>query len=306
MLALDHRRDFDALLRSNEPLALVRFGDGEGALLTGKAHVAANDEWTARAGHHWITDDLRASLVRNSPGYCVGLPPNCCLREYVVLHEQARAPLGQRTFATLFLHGNLHRMRELYERYKPIVVGNVGQIRVPKRIVESGCIDLDAIVEQMLQAERPMFVSAGPLANLLIDRYWQRQRIERRQTVLDVGSALDVFLTGKPTRYYHEGKLLSHHCELAAAPLMAGRPLDRAHPRNGVVMQAQPVTNRIVIGRGATARRAPAAVVSRPTAGARAAAVATANPAAGQASVGAPGPHRRPCAKCVKIVRPRS
>lgn len=301
MFALDHRRDFEALLRSKDPIALVRFGDGEGALLTGKAHVAANDEWSVRAGPHWITSDLRASLVRNSPGYCVGLPPNCCLREYVVLHEQARAPLGQRTFATLFLHGNLHRMRELYDHYKPIAVGNIGQIRVPARTVESGCANIDKIVDEMLRVERPMFVSAGPLANLIIDSYWQRQTVDRRQVVLDVGSALDVFLTGKPTRYYHEGRLLSHHCELAAPPMIAGRPLDQI-PRNGAIMH--PATNRIVVGRSNAARRG-TAIISRPSAATtRAAANPPSSPT--EATVGAPGPHRRPCAKCVKIVRPRS
>lgn len=189
--------------------------------MTGDRHVAANHEWRSD-GPSWISGPLRQSLTRSSPSYCVGLPPNCCLPKVVHLHHEAKAPVQQRTFATLFLHGNLSRMGELMERFSPVTIGPGRDIDVPARGVESGC-DFEPIILAMLTSNRPMFASAGPLANVIIDLYWQRQVPENRQIVLDVGSAMDHFLDGSDTRYYHQGRLLAHHCALSAAPLTSGK-----------------------------------------------------------------------------------
>jgi len=218
MFTLDHQRDFDAILEATEPFALVRFGDGEAALLAGKAHRAANAEWSSSAGRHWIAPALQESLGRVADRYCVGLPPGCCLAPHVKLHHEARVPVEQRTFATLFLHGNLRRTSELVSRFDPVFVGRHGSILVPDRGVEAP-FDYEAIVDEMLATDRPMLVSAGPLANVIIDHYWQRQNPARRQVVLDVGSALDRMLTGKDSRRYHQGWTLDHHCSLGAAPV---------------------------------------------------------------------------------------
>jgi len=221
MFCLDHRKDFEAILVATNPFALVRFGDGEAAILKGAPHAAANDEWTSLGGHHWLQDPLRQALIRNVPGFCVGVPPSCCLRGCADLLKEVTAPRNQVTFATLFLHGNLRRVRELLLR-DMVLVGPGRTIGVPSRGVEAA-FDLDPIVEAMLQTDRPMAVSAGPLANVLIDMYWQRQEPSRRQIALDVGSALDFALSGRPTRQYHQGAVLSHHCSLSAQPLVSGR-----------------------------------------------------------------------------------
>jgi len=301
MFVQDHRRDFDAVLTATEPFALVRFGDGEAAVLEGRAHAAANGEWRSH-GEHWLRVPLRHSLVRNAAGYCVGMPPPCCLFPIRALAGEIQAPWPQRTFATLFLHGNLDRTRELVERLSPIIVGTMGDIVVPVDGMDRGC-DLDAIVRDMLGAQRPMLVSAGPLANVLIDRYWQLQAPEKRQIVLDVGSALDRYLTGQDTRYYHHGRRLRHHCSFRSGPLQDVSP--------PVVKGTAMLSNRLVVGRagqghsavlgGAGQSRRPANPVAVGASSTSRTAGAAANPVQGVAG----GSKRSKCAKCARQIRSR-
>ncbi len=301
MFRWDHQRDFDAVLAATEPFALIRFGDGEAALLDGRPHAAAADEWRV-AGPNWIAAPLGESLARASDRFCIGLPPQCCLREHVELHHRARAGGGHRTFATLFLHGNLARTGELVRRFDPVIVGRLGEIAVPADGVERGC-DLDRIVAAMLEVDRPLFVSAGPLANVLIDRYWQRQAPERRQIVLDVGSALDRYVTGRDSRYYHHGMQLTHHCTLnlpAGALTKPGASMQTVVQRS-VSRRPSAVTvgTRQGISRGTSVVTRAGSVA---TTNARST-TAVQNPSDSPAQAG-PGKRNR-CSKCVRVVRSR-
>lgn len=326
MFTFDHKRDFEAVLAATEPFALVRFGDGEAALLTGKAHKAANGEWSVGTAGSWITPALRESLARVADGYCVGLPPGCCLPAHVKLHHEARVPVASRTFATLFLHGNLERTPELIEALQPVFVGRLGSIMVPDRGVEAPC-DLDGIVEQMLAVERPMLVSAGPLANVLIDRYWQQQAPERRQIVLDVGSALDRALSGKSSRHYHQGWTLGHHCTLAGPPVGLVHPQAAKSIVTTGTAPAAPTgapkrmgNTPVIVGRKGTpmqkrASRTPLVIHDGRRHGMTAPVIAGV-PAAAPAVAAAPAPgaptvvarpqkRRGRCANCTKVIRSR-
>ena len=316
MFAFDHVADFDAIVAADEPFALVRFGDGESALMTGKPHLAASGEWRIeKPGAHWLQGPLRHALGRNMHGYCVGLPSACCLRDHMELHHHARVPASQRTFATIFLHGNLDRMGELVRRHDPVLVGRMGEIEVPANGVEAGC-DFDPIVAQMLAVDRPMFVSAGPLANVLIDLYWQRQAPAKRQIVLDMGSALDRYLTGRSSRYYHHGSLLKHHCTLAGMPLVAG---EAPKPLGAVITMDAPTntTSRIVIGRGpsrSNPSRAQSVIVrsssgrtSRPSSTSVISGGASDAPATNAAAPATTASvmKRKPCSRCARAIKRR-
>lgn len=303
MFRWDHQRDFDAVLAASEPFALIRFGDGESALLDGRPHAAASAEWRVE-GPNWISTPLAESLARAVDRFCIGLPPQCCLAEHTELHHRARAGPGHRTFATLFLHGNLMRTAELVKRFEPIIVGRLGEIAVPGDGVERGC-DLDAIVAQMLQSERPMLVSAGPLANVLIDRYWQRQAADKRQIVLDVGSALDRYLTGRNSRYYHYGVQLTHHCTLS---LPAGA-ITRTGSMQTITTQRSVSRKRntavAVGGQSGTKARGPS-VVTRAGSVATTNARSTTETLTTSDSPAQQGPGKRNrCTKCVRVVRNR-
>lgn len=209
MFTQDFSKDFDAVLAADKPFALVRFGDGELALCDGRAHQSA-DAWRT-LGPTWLRRELVDSLRCELPGWHLGLPPLCCIGGGLKLRSTARVPLARQTFATLFIHGNLSRAHEIKERYSDaIVVGSwFGDLRVPADGVTAPW-DVDAVVGKLLEIETPILLAAGPCSNLIALRYWTRQAPDKRQTILDVGSALDV-LEGKKTRHYHD-TMLKHVC----------------------------------------------------------------------------------------------
>lgn len=246
MFTQDHQRDFDAVLRAERPFALVRFGDGEASILSHKRYVSA-DAWRTDTtdGRTWIADDLLAALQHVDDGYCVGLPMPCCLAAFLGAADLCRTPLPRLTFATLFLHANLRRAGELVGKFAGamIVSSSYGDLRVPSDGV-SAPWDIDAVVTQLLGVDRPILLAAGPCAKVIAHRYWQRQRPEQRQTILDVGSVLDV-VHGYKTRYYHDqaSPLRDHRCRWILAASHS-----QPQPKEQRIMS----TNRIRVGRPAT------------------------------------------------------
>jgi hypothetical protein len=209
MFTQDFTADFDAVLAAEKPFALVRFGDGELALIDGRAHQSA-DAWRS-LGPTWLRKELVDSLRAHMDGWHVGLPPLCCIGGGLKLRATARVPLARQTFATLFIHGNLARASELRDRYKDaVIVGSwYGEIRIPADGVTQTW-DVDSVVAKLLEVDKPILLAAGPCSNIIALRYWTRQASDKRQSIIDVGSAFDV-LNGKKTRHYHD-TMLRHIC----------------------------------------------------------------------------------------------
>jgi hypothetical protein len=72
---------------------------------------------------------------------------------------------------------------------------------VPDDLV-TGRTDIDAIVERLLGVERPILLAAGPASCVIAHKYWMRADPRRRQTIVDVGSAIDELTKGRTTRQY--------------------------------------------------------------------------------------------------------
>lgn len=209
MFSHEHHGDFEAILRAPSPFAFVRFGDGEISILRGHKYTSA-DRWAITGWSKcWFEDELRAIWGASSPGFCVGIPTRCCLAPFGF--PGCGAPESQQTFATLFLHANTPKIGALYEAFPdPVVVSSsYGELRVPPDGVTIPW-DLDGLVARLLESTRPIFLAAGPCANVIAWRYWQRQTPSRRVSILDLGSALD-FLQGRSTRGYHA--LRRHRCQ---------------------------------------------------------------------------------------------
>lgn len=230
MFRQDFQHDFEAITKSSEPFAFTRFGDGEHALLEGLPYRAAS-KWLSPGGKVWLHAGLEAALVeRSMERYFVGISPPCCAPASTHFYREALQgfPKGRTTFATLFMARNYRRFKEVRAKFSDaIVVGcKKADILVPERGVTNPW-DIDAVVTQLLNVERPIFVAAGPCANLIIHRYWQRQDPEKRQTILDIGAALDLHLHGENTRHYHKNtsKVHQHRCSWTdGAP---GGPISR-------------------------------------------------------------------------------
>jgi len=213
--------DFDALLEAEDPICLVRFGDGEIAIIDGIAHQSA-DAWATK-GTSWIRGDVIRSLRNDAPGWCVGLPSPCCLRNGVRIHPAIRIPQERVTFSTLFLHANLRSFPRVITRFADaITVGSwFGDIRVPADGVTVPW-DIDACVAEIIAARRDVLLAAGLCSNVLALRYWDRVPVADRHFVLDVGSALDV-AHGRTTRHFHTA-MIDHFCKW-------GLPGSLANPR---------------------------------------------------------------------------
>jgi hypothetical protein len=135
------------------------------------------------------------------------------------IHPAIRTPKIHRTFATLFLHRNLSRVSDLVERYRRgIVVGSwFGDIRVPEDGVTKKW-DIDACVDEIVRSGRDVLLAAGPCSNVIALRAWKRMPLNLRRTIIDVGSALDVF-HGKKTRHFHD-TMNEHECSWSTERIM--------------------------------------------------------------------------------------
>ncbi len=255
----DHRSDFDVILNHDKPFCLVRFGDGELSLVTGRGHVSA-DAWRVN-GPTWIRGALIESLCCNLDGYAVGWVPPCCLQSGIRLRPAIRVPLEMQTFATIFLHANLRRFEEVMVRFSDAVIVNSSfgpeEFRIPADGV-SAPWDIDGLVDKLAKAQRPILLAGGPLSNILAMRLWKRWKPEERQTVLDVGSALDA-LHGKFSRAFHVLKK-DHVCSMNVEYVNAPRPSSRTR----AAPAPQPIANTNQPQQGATRIGAARSVQAQP------------------------------------------
>lgn len=216
MLKHDFIKDFNFLLNEKEPFAFVRYHDGEHAILEGIPYRAAS-KWTSLGDDVWFRDELKETLTADLDRFFRGISPPCCTPQAADYYRKhVKDNNGTVTFATLFQFKNFRRMNVLRRKFvNPLIVGSGKSvdIRVPVNGV-SKAWDMDAVVDKMIQSKRPIFVAAGPCANVLIYRYWTRQAKDKRQFVLDVGAAFDLEIHGRETREYHKksSRMHAHIC----------------------------------------------------------------------------------------------
>ncbi len=221
MFVHNFRSDYEAIekaLKEGKPFALSRFGDGEWSILKKRPYKAASG-WTTK-GDTWLSGALLESLSADLPGYCVGYSPPCCHPKCVGFYaDNMRVPKQRRTYATVFFHGNFQRAKAFFSRLPAALVGCTkgGDIKV-SRYATNAPVDVDEIVQQMLEVkDRPILLAAGPLACVLVHRYWRwtKRHPEDRVACVDIGGLMDEALHGKKTRYYHDPKsgLHQHFCD---------------------------------------------------------------------------------------------
>lgn len=276
----DYKRDYvevERALREGEPFCLVRFNDGEFALLNGQKYKAASG-WKVQAtsGRRlktkpdlWIRAPLTASLSANLPGYHIGISPPCCLPAMVLYYRRAvQVPPSRVTFATLFFNANFARAVRFFRELNGIMVG-CGEgcdYRVPADGVNQEW-DIDAMVTKLLdEADRPVLLAAGPSACIIGHRYWERA-LERQtsepgfrpQPIVDVGATLDQVIHGRRTRTYHDANspLRGHVCVWNHEGIRSsGLTAPNAAPRGHVVnrgMAPRHIQSQHPIHHGATA-----------------------------------------------------
>jgi hypothetical protein len=211
-LTKNFERDYDAMVSgldanySGQPYCFVRFGDGEGAIIFGEKHTAHTDGWQWLHGEDWISRSLQRSLSTVMPNYHVGVTCEACNPNWHFrLMEYVKTPTCNVTFAELWYYRNYRRWK-FHDISRCCVVGSYehADIQVPQRPQQWTEAVIEGVVRRMLAERRPILVAAGPLACVVIWRYWEATQDfpKRRQVVLDVGSSIDERFGKFKTRKY--------------------------------------------------------------------------------------------------------
>lgn len=224
----DFREDylaFEKAVKEDERFCLVRFHDGEYACIRG-SHYKSASGWSIRRGPRgaklWLQQPLLEALQANIPGYHVGLSPSCCARRSAhFLRTNCGSSRPRVTFSTLFFNSNYERALRFIRGIDGVVVSSGrGDFKIPGDGVNRPW-DLDGLVTQLLKAEKPILLAAGPSSCIIGHRYWVRALDKqtknasfRPQMVLDMGSTLDVVIHDQRTRLHHDrsSPLRKHSC----------------------------------------------------------------------------------------------
>ncbi len=212
MFSQHFTRDLDRILKalaSDGPaIGFARFHDGEYALLRKRKYKAASG-WQADGERAWIREPLMSALTSDLDGLYIGISDITTVPDAFNWYaRQTKAPKSRITFATLFSYANHARALRFFRSMekKAVFVGCTDRcdIKVPSN-ASMDRFDVDAVIDAMLDAEKPVFLAAGPAACILVHRYWQRtiDDPESRQHVIDVGAAIDPIVHGRETREFH-------------------------------------------------------------------------------------------------------
>lgn len=207
----DFRQDLEQLLlqfKQGLPFAFVRYADGESAMCQGlPLHVnKPAEEWISNKDSQEFQASLVASLQANLPEYYLGISCPCCDPQgHLWFLRHATAPLERISYANLLVNANYARWMEFFGTLARtdyvLVSSNGGDYTVPRNAVN---VDwgLEDLVADLHHEHRPIFVAAGPAAEVIIHRYWQTA--PQKQIIMDVGSTLDPQIHGFATRAYHD------------------------------------------------------------------------------------------------------
>jgi len=227
--------DFDAMMAGvlpgydDAPYAFARYGDGEAAIISERKYRTKADDWTYPGGYSEMSQHLCNTLTANTPGYYIGLPSPTYEPKYLEeLVRYVRVPHNRITWAKIFIDTNYKRfkakMPSFIERCVVVSPSPMADIFVPPNGVNPYCGDaiIDNIVTQLKRITVPVLVAAGPLSNIIIYRYWSKQPADSRQTILDVGSAIDEHPKGRGRRIRTYSRL--QHKRRDWAPFIGGVP----------------------------------------------------------------------------------
>jgi len=222
------RDDLCAIDWLGEPFALARFADGERACIQNKAYSPfgaglGTETWKADGHMPWRKALMRA-MKCDLEGYYVGISPACCQpQDHTWYRTRVAAPWNRRTSATLFSYGNYDYARHLAAglrlRERSVLVSGVGgNYSVPLDAINQ-MWDLPSLIRELGKVrDRPILVAAGPMACVIVCRYWEMTAPEHRQIIVDVGSLFDEELHGGATRMHMmkaDPRAMRHHfCEL--------------------------------------------------------------------------------------------
>lgn len=210
----DFEKDLDVLLQAflaKERFCLLRFGDGESAILRNRPRSFS----VARDGERWSSANipvenvqaLEAALREDAEGlYIATVCPACSGQSSAPLRTLVTCPVERQTYAEIFGNVNWSKLKNhvgLLRTNVCLVSSHPSaDIRIPSNLIERPLEEHWKVVKEMRRVRRPLALAAGPSACILGHMYWLAPLPEERQPCVDVGALFDLHLWGKRTRHY--------------------------------------------------------------------------------------------------------
>jgi hypothetical protein len=222
-------------LSNKENFALGRFGDGELTVINKEDFdmigVGKENEFsyfTNESKYKISRELLEESYLSDIDEYYKGIPCHCC-----VLGEKAKELFHQiankdyLTWANIFVNGNYADFNNYLPSVlegRPIIIvshKNTNVKSLPFKVTEHIKIESNAWIDSLKEIKNikdiievyelsnaVVLIAGGPFANIAVHELW---KWNSNNTYLDVGSTLDPYLFGKPTRQYHANNNPMHH-----------------------------------------------------------------------------------------------
>lgn len=222
-------------LSNKENFALCRFGDGELTVINAEDFdmigVGNEDEFSYFNNDNKYESSrnlLVKSFTSNMVGYYKGIPCHCCVLKDIAkeIFHQIKTK-DNLTWANIFVNGNYAD----FNNYLPSILEDRSVIMVshkktnvkslPFKVIEHITIDSNAWIDSLEKLQNikdvievyelsdvVVLIAGGPFANIAIHELWTWNQ---NNTYLDIGSTLDPYLFGKPTRQYHACNNPMHH-----------------------------------------------------------------------------------------------
>jgi hypothetical protein len=213
---------YTELIKSNNNFAYSRYADGEVQLMKGnsighQSQAYMVDRWTAPSEMTTVGLDLLESLEHTEENYHYAISGiNDNISDYEFLTERIKNK--NLTFANLWINANYQKMKFFYQNLKKQVYLVCNQKAVkenfPFSVAEifpfpDNCVkywetygedyitQLGDYVSQL--QNQTFFISCGPVSEIIIDKLY---KLNPNNQYIDVGSSIDEFVHGYPTRPY--------------------------------------------------------------------------------------------------------
>lgn len=216
-------------IKNFENITLLRYGDGERAIASGKK-IKALEGWVAPDKLTSLGKAVFNSLSLDSENVYYGISCPCCDKEAYYWYR-SRIKNKNITFANLFVNKNYQNFRKEFKELTrdAVFIGNfraknkqIGNLNILKYyFVSDDCIQfwetgakelIEQIKEDFKGVDNLLYVvSAGPLSEPII---YELYKNNPNNTYIDFGSSIDEYIHNKKTREYmiEDSKYAKRNC----------------------------------------------------------------------------------------------
>jgi len=185
-----------------ERFGLARYGDGEEAMIFGKRYHCT-DGWVSDPKTKKSYPNLLAkSMLSGHPRLHLGIRVPRGLPRMLWYWKNIQVSPDRICDPCLFVNSRWASARKFFKgiRKRCFLVGSGSGVdfKIPHNCI-SPEYNFSPLLKKLLGVKKPILLAAGPLANILV---WKYLESGGKQTIIDIGTVLDMELFGRPSRGY--------------------------------------------------------------------------------------------------------